>query len=243
MLDRPSIQQPTSNCTSTGIKASAPFGQAQGFSVVRNELGVPSVLVLCGAVSPSAVARLIVAVIVDAVNRVIAFGARPHIFKEAAKRLKPSVTHGNATPTVVLIVRLVRVIATIFHACPTFILRHCSPVRSIERSSFLISQNGNLAVVTPARCCVFRSQLGRSNSNAVTTVTLAKPSLSSVFTALTRDARTESENSKTAKSLTRQVKANIIECRHWIKANSFNLVIRAAESVTFRRPASILAQL
>lgn len=76
-----------------------------------------TVLRLLGKCRPSTVARLIVAVIVDAVQR-RPFGASPHVRQKRFERSSPSLAHFNPTATVVCVCDMRRVFASLLHGRP-----------------------------------------------------------------------------------------------------------------------------
>ncbi len=75
-------------------------------------------LILFLACCPTAIARFVVAIVVDSVNGV--FGRRlfAHVRPEDSELVPPCVTDGNAPAAVVLISRIVRIVAAIFHGLP-----------------------------------------------------------------------------------------------------------------------------
>lgn len=78
------------------------------------ELGVP--------ISPAAVARLIVAVAVDAVKGVILTRTLTHIFEEILE-VVPAITYGYTSATIILIPSTIRAVAPLVHFLPTDICR------------------------------------------------------------------------------------------------------------------------
>ena len=63
---------------------------------------------------PSAIARFIVSVCVNAFNRHLE-RARPHILKEVVERMSPAVAHFDPAPSVVFVGNRIRVIASLLH--------------------------------------------------------------------------------------------------------------------------------
>jgi len=71
---------------------------------------------------PSAVARLVVAVIVDALDRMLRRGAWPHVSEELRKILSPTVGHGDPSATVAMVIRVILFVATTLGVEPRLIL-------------------------------------------------------------------------------------------------------------------------
>lgn len=80
---------------------------------------------------PSAIAGSIIAISIDAINRVIFGGLFAHIRQECFKTIGPTITHFNATRSIQWIRNVSSVLAAINH----------TPPRVIFRRSFSISAN------------------------------------------------------------------------------------------------------
>jgi hypothetical protein len=68
---------------------------------------------------PSAITRLVISFIVDAVQRVKFGWTHPHIGKEVWKRLVPTSTDSDSPNLVIKIARLTRITASAFHVEPS----------------------------------------------------------------------------------------------------------------------------
>jgi hypothetical protein len=99
--------------------ANAPVLYAQRFSLKRDALIRSFVPALGAPICPDAVVRLVAAVIVDALKRVLGW-ARPHVCDEVIKG-EPAIAHGNATSSVVAVIPVRWILATLFHAVPNSI--------------------------------------------------------------------------------------------------------------------------
>ena len=84
----------------------------------------PSIVDLLLPCSPAAVARLVVAVVIDAIKSQT-FWSRTHVGAPVFKRAKPAVTDSNSPPAVVSPALIVRVGTALNHACPDSIFRRC----------------------------------------------------------------------------------------------------------------------
>lgn len=100
------------------LKFSRPFSQTERFTLMSNQNRVSSVGHLLPMRSPSAVARLIVSVIVNSVERVIRSRLLTHVFKECCEGILPAIAHGDAATSVMFVGLLRWVKASIFGTHP-----------------------------------------------------------------------------------------------------------------------------
>ncbi len=108
-----------------------PFFKGFTFSVMRDVSAACRMLVLLLACGPSAVVKFVVAIVINAVNRVLWSWSRPHIIKKRLKRVSPLVAHRDASPAIMTISGVVRVATSKFHALPgTILVRAISSVGS-----------------------------------------------------------------------------------------------------------------
>lgn len=117
-LGGPAVSVDTSlDCSELDPNTLRPFGHAKRFPVV----GQPSIVALISALlllcGPPAVPRLVVPIIVDAVDGCL-WRLRPHVSTEGFKVVQPSVAHTNSATTIASIVGIRRVIASGFHSLP-----------------------------------------------------------------------------------------------------------------------------
>jgi hypothetical protein len=95
---------------------SGPLDKQFGLPVMGNQYGVPTIADLRGAISPSAIGGLVMAVIVNAI-KFRAFRGGSHISKEVLKP-QPTLTYGNATTAVIAVCPVARVSAPRQHGTP-----------------------------------------------------------------------------------------------------------------------------
>jgi hypothetical protein len=88
----------------------------------RTPIGA-SITHLFGPCGPAAVSGFIIAVVVDAVKRMLITGSRSHVSEEGAKIVLPSITDGNAPAAVMFKGFVVFVSASRFHLGPRSIFR------------------------------------------------------------------------------------------------------------------------
>ncbi len=115
---RPSSAQPAKDTPEFNAKASRPLFSSQCFPECRYGLSGSPVHGLLLAGSPSAVSRLIVAVVVDALNRVIPRRSIAHVSEEGMEVDAPSLTHLNAAASITMETRYFGIVAALFHAAP-----------------------------------------------------------------------------------------------------------------------------
>lgn len=87
---------------------------------VRLCKGLPAVGFVCGLLFPScplAIARLVISVIVNSLQRQ-PFRALAHIFEKETERFKPSFTNFNPSPTVTVVRWVFGVLGSVFHVAP-----------------------------------------------------------------------------------------------------------------------------
>jgi hypothetical protein len=72
--------------------------------------------------SPTTIPRLVVAVVVNTINRVLGAWARPHVRVEFPEII-PSRTNGDTTPAVILEFLPSRVVNAAVHRCPALVFR------------------------------------------------------------------------------------------------------------------------
>lgn len=78
---------------------------------------------LLAARCPTAVARLVRAIVIDPIDRMLGARLRPHVRKERGETVAPSLADCDPAPAVVRILRRVRVQAAALHRSPRSVLR------------------------------------------------------------------------------------------------------------------------
>ena len=129
---------------------SRPLGKRLGFPVVSKQRVRTLVVHLIDAVRPSAIARFIVAVVIDALNRVT-FWAITHVCVKGSKGL-PLWTNGDSTPTINRVLVVVRVAASRLHVAPAVVgSRWLLCMTSITNTMLKVSSRGFLVALAAAR--------------------------------------------------------------------------------------------
>jgi hypothetical protein len=121
-----------------------------------------SVKSLSQRISPSAIGWLVVSAWVNSVDAMLAVRFHAHIGKEVFKRTCPSIAHRNAGTSIVSILSIIWVSASLQH-CPPAVVLGASPSFSgvaVSRHPF----NTNLPAEASAASSFSASQLGRHDS-------------------------------------------------------------------------------
>lgn len=137
--------------------------------------GLPTVGFVCGLLFPScplAIARLVISVIVNSLQRQ-PFRALAHIFKKETERFKPPFTNANPSPTVTVIRWVVGILGSVFHVAPgSKSLGVCHPMRNPSGFCFFF---GN----TPTAFGFIsgKSKLLSLSNHSIAAITNAAPSV------------------------------------------------------------------
>lgn len=94
-----------------------PFHRCLAFPVKLNKAINTPVALLGGALDPFTIIRLVITVIVDAINRTIFWGMS-HIFQKVSKTILPSVTYPYASTAIILVGVVVGIETALFDAMP-----------------------------------------------------------------------------------------------------------------------------
>lgn len=122
------VQWPSTLATSTNgdgwnSETPAPIGDRQRASLPRQQLRATTVVLLLAHGGPADIARLIVAVVVNAIDGMQGGRTRSDVFQKARERLQPIGANANASAAVIGIAWIVGIATTIFHADPRQVLR------------------------------------------------------------------------------------------------------------------------
>ena len=105
------------------VLRSAIKGKHSAFAAIAN---------LCSSGGPAAILGRVVAIVIDAVNRIALVGPWSHIFVKGGKVVLPSRTNFNPSPAVISILAVVGVIAPRLDVTPMVVLR--SKAQSVSGS-------------------------------------------------------------------------------------------------------------
>jgi hypothetical protein len=144
---RPTAQQSPFYSARTKSEQSFPFAHRMSLSVVGNHAIGTSVVRLDGERCPSTVAGLIIAGVVDAVQRV-ALWARSHVGQESREVRAPFIADGDSSVPVVLIGPLASVVAPRFHGSPRNVFARA--IQAVRQLTF----SGRFIVEASAAPCV-----------------------------------------------------------------------------------------
>lgn len=95
-----------------------PISKALGAPLESNKNGAAAISALLPFCRPSAVAWLVVAVVVDTVQRVRRARAQTHVADEAGVGLFPSAAHGNSSFAIVGVSEVLWIVASVSHLLP-----------------------------------------------------------------------------------------------------------------------------
>lgn len=102
---------------------SSPLSQMKRFAIKFNCFICSCILRLLHFCRPITIRRLIISVIISAINGVCRTRSCPHIFGKILKRIKPSITYLYATTPVIMVCSIITVIASLLHLCPKLVVR------------------------------------------------------------------------------------------------------------------------
>jgi hypothetical protein len=120
-LYSPAEAKALSNTLAGDADALRPFANSQRLSTACYQPRLPRVAELLFLRGPAAVARLVVAVVVDAIERVAS--GRPWAYvSEERHEIVPLTADTDAATAVVVVLRVALVAAALFHAVPHYVL-------------------------------------------------------------------------------------------------------------------------
>lgn len=156
-----------------------PLSKCLLLTVPFKEYAVASVVALSSASSPSAINEFIVAVYVNAIDRMKVARTASHIDQEVGEGIKPSFADDNSTSSVSLVCGVIWVIATASHVTPRRIFHAVAIAVSgifVYRYSDSFASAGRCFSV--AKIC----RSGQAPSSAITPTVPTKPmSMSRLF--------------------------------------------------------------
>lgn len=119
LANRPLVmQQAPAQGASLQADAARPLAQRVALAVVRQDAIRPLIVALLQLRRPAHVARFVVAVVIDAVERVAERWTRADIGVENFERIAPALAHADAASAVGLIGWIIRIVAALSHAAP-----------------------------------------------------------------------------------------------------------------------------
>lgn len=123
-FDRHSFSKSLIECVSMYSKKLRYLREIKFFSINSVNPVYTSIVSLLFSSAPSAIRRFIMSIVVDPINS-HALWLSPHIDKKILETIKPTITHNNPAPTIIMVKTIVRVIAPLFNAAPRLIGRAC----------------------------------------------------------------------------------------------------------------------
>ena len=114
----PAKIEASAQCRARDAQSLRPLRKRQCDAVMGDEVIAAAVVVLPDHGRPAHVARLVIAVIVDAIKRVLPRWTSANVSKKCLKGRQPRITHADTTTPVVGIFRSLRIGAARFHVAP-----------------------------------------------------------------------------------------------------------------------------
>ncbi len=140
--------------------ATRPFSKAMSLAVIGKQPDFSRVLSLFQFCSPAAISRLVIAVIVNAINCCFRKRLRPHVLKEVNKRIEPSLTNSYSSTAIDFVVGSLWVVAPPLHFLPGRVLARLAHSVSVSAmatarlggsfAEFATSHSGNVSAFTVA---------------------------------------------------------------------------------------------
>ncbi len=150
-------------------KVVSPLGNGFSQPVIFDHHQAASVGPLLFRRRPAAIARLIIAVVIDSVNGMLGRWARPHVGRECLETHSPSLAHRNAASSVVLKICEPAIAASVDHVRPNVVNR------STRHAVLKIHHGGAFSPKAAAACCVAISQMLRLDCFHFATIAPAFP--------------------------------------------------------------------
>ena len=150
-----------------------PFREGARASIKCQMAAIAAVVVLLRICCPSDIARLVVPVVVNPVERVGWRRSAANVSEESSKALRPQRADRYSTPTVVLEISRLGVRAAGPHVLPEAVLgRDSAAIAGVPMAS--VDQPGGFDHPAPTRRGVPRSEMGLSNNTGAAAVTVAQ---------------------------------------------------------------------
>ena len=149
------------DCAMSDSEPACPFSQSVGFSVIGKQSRFSRVLPLLQFCGPAAISRLVIAVIVNAINCCFRKRLWSHVSKERIEAGSPFLANCDASFPVQVLVFVVRV-ATPFHFTPRCVL-------------WRIAHSARTCTVAPARLDRLPFKISPSHGSCFPALALAQP--------------------------------------------------------------------
>lgn len=174
---RPAHPNPSPDSLRVNTSGFCPVGSDHCFAVALNDNITSRVRVLLYVSRPPTVSRLIVAIVVDAVDGMKRAWLRPHVGKKVLKRLKPSLAYANASVEIISLVPFVFSIlrTPIQHAAPCGVF--CLPTHAV----FCASNGVDFASEAPTRLGVSTAKIPSSNHDGAAAIARTSPCVRFIF--------------------------------------------------------------
>jgi hypothetical protein len=122
-LNRPTIVESPPKCAPLQPGDFRPALNCKCHPIARDKVVPSGIAGLLSWCRPSAIVRLVIAVIIDPVNRVEGRRALAHIGQKRRKGVQPLFAYGDSAPAVVFIIPMLRAVTSTLHALPRRVFR------------------------------------------------------------------------------------------------------------------------
>lgn len=169
--NRPASPQPGMKRSYCNSGISCPLCQQLSFAIKSIRLAVSSIFLLFRSSRPLNISWLIIAIIVNAINRVLFGRSKTYIIKEGIKRISPLVTYFYSATSIIFKGSSFQIITTSRHTYPG--IPFFSPCHSM--SSSIYSRAPNFIIQTSTTLRSLGSKRASASNVLAAAVTLAKP--------------------------------------------------------------------
>lgn len=196
-FNRPAFMQASDYINRTKAIANRPVGNTEGLAIYRHAPSSSGIATLLARLCPFAVASLVMAVVVDAFNRMTGW-SRSHISQKSREIVYPFCTDGDTTSAVPRVLGIVWIQAAIFHALPRLILNGSAARRAVLREALLRP----FQIKAPATFRASRAQVVANHDGFSAALAAAIPHR---LCALAGSLRCQSEHGEARENTTGQV--------------------------------------
>lgn len=145
-----------------------PKGHGLSLRIKRKQMISSAIIALLGVCRPSAVAGLVIAIIVSSIQCHV-FRPFSHILSKSFEAVPPTLANRYPSAAVVLPHFVIRIAASVNHPSPRIV--RCSPASSVDSFGFCRP----LALITSARLSMAAPHSACLDYGAISTVTTARP--------------------------------------------------------------------
>jgi hypothetical protein len=152
LLNAPAASEAQCERTERHVHAARPSSHCVSLTTELDDAGRGGIAGLFFWRGPSTVARLVIPVVVDAIDRVLTRRFRTHVSVEGREVIQPTVANPDSSAAVIGPLRGSRVQATALHRIPRSVFgRLLHPVRAMVRAVVLLASARSALLSSPCR--------------------------------------------------------------------------------------------